>query len=82
MEQDTDVHFEELASMFSTWSFLSIYGLFNIAVLLSVILKYGVLISSLSFESSYYTLLLSLVSIVVTTFIRASFPSSANSSLF
>ncbi len=54
-------HYEALASMLSTWTFLAIFGFFNVSLLLTIIVRYGVNMSSLSFESSNYTLLVCLV---------------------
>ncbi len=53
--------FRAVASAISTWTFHILFGLFNIAVLWIIILRYGVRLSSLCFDTSHYTLVLGFV---------------------
>jgi len=59
-----DRHYEAVVSIGSTWFFQVIFGIFNLSLFIAASLKYGIFITFLSIDDSYYPVLYSLVLIL------------------
>lgn len=73
-----DRHYVDVVSIGSTWFFQAIFGAFNLFLFICASLKYGIFITFLSIDDSYYPVLYSLVLLPLD--LRASSPSSASRS--